>query len=107
MPTSLLKSRCLRHTDRPAVARCQRCGQAYCRECVVEHDRRLVCAECLRHQVMGSTAGRERVWRQRVPWAAGVQWGVAILCLWWLFYGLGVMLRRIPATMHNGVTWLP
>lgn len=82
------------------MARCRSCGQSYCRECVVEHEHRLMCADCLRREAL---RGQERA--GRVPWAALVQWVVAAGVLWVLFYGVAAVLRRVPSEVHDGLIW--
>jgi len=42
-----LQQRCWNHEAREAACRCPACGRAYCRECVSEHEGRLLCAVCL------------------------------------------------------------
>src|SRR5258705_3832205 len=80
--------RCARHSTREAAARCPGCGEFFCRECVVEHDGKLLCATCLAR----STAAREKrqhrlaVVRRAASAAAGA------LMLWLLFYCVGAML---------------
>jgi hypothetical protein len=43
-----LHQRCWNHEDREAVCRCPECGRSFCRECVGEHESRLLCAACLK-----------------------------------------------------------
>ncbi|WFB36770.1 rhomboid family protein [Kiritimatiellota bacterium B12222] len=43
----LTRIRCLNHGDREAVARCPGCHSYFCRECVIEHEGRMICASCL------------------------------------------------------------
>lgn len=43
-----LHQRCWNHEDREAVCRCPECGRSFCRECVGEHESRLLCAVCLK-----------------------------------------------------------
>ena len=38
---------CFQHPDREAVVRCPSCRKYYCRECVTEHDDRMLCSNCL------------------------------------------------------------
>ena len=38
---------CKIHPAREAVARCPECSSYYCRECITEHEFRMVCASCL------------------------------------------------------------
>ena len=45
---ALLANRCLHHPVREAVARCPECGQFFCRECITEHEDRVVCSSCLK-----------------------------------------------------------
>ena len=44
---TLTASKCRLHPDREAVARCVGCETLYCRECVAEHDGRMLCSACL------------------------------------------------------------
>src|ERR1043166_5979979 len=59
MPT-LLQQRCLNHSFREAVARCPECKRYFCRECVTEHDDRLICAACLKKLSRPAAARRVR-----------------------------------------------
>lgn len=45
--SALAHERCLNHETREAVCRCPECKNFFCRECVGEHDARLLCAICL------------------------------------------------------------
>jgi hypothetical protein len=45
--TAVAHQRCLHHHEREAVARCPECGHYFCRECITEHDERVICASCL------------------------------------------------------------
>lgn len=87
------------------MARCRSCGEAYCRECVVEHEHRLVCADCLRREAGRGEGRGPRGWLRRLPWAATVQWTAAALVMWVVFYGVARVLQRIPADVHDGVIW--
>jgi len=42
-----INQRCWNHESREAVSRCPGCGNSFCRECVTEHEYRLLCAACL------------------------------------------------------------
>jgi hypothetical protein len=42
-----LDHRCWNHETREAVCRCPECGRSFCRECVAEHEQRLLCTACL------------------------------------------------------------
>lgn len=51
MTPAPLHQRCWNHETREAVCRCPGCGRGFCRECVAEHEQRLLCAACLRAAV--------------------------------------------------------
>jgi hypothetical protein len=76
-----LQQRCWNHDAREAVCRCPACGRPYCRECVSEHEARLLCAACLSAQVRPRQAGGRRRIRAAALTLAG------ILTAWVLFYG--------------------
>ena len=54
MPGLMVHQSCWNHEAREAVCRCPECGRSYCRECVTEHEARLLCAVCLRKALVGS-----------------------------------------------------
>jgi hypothetical protein len=93
---------CLRHVTRPAVARCPSCHQSYCRECIVEHDYKLICADCLRALIESQSPARARF---RLPLAAVVQVVVGLALIWLGLYCAGLLLQRIPADVHDGLIW--
>ena len=49
--------RCLHHGEREAIARCPECGSFFCRECITEHDERVLCASCLAKITRPAIAG--------------------------------------------------
>ncbi len=93
--------RCVRHSSREAAARCPGCGEFFCRECVVEHDGKLLCATCI-----SRTAGAREVRRQRLVALRRVSSVTAAsLMLWMLFYAMGALLLKTPADFHDGTIW--
>ena len=84
MTGGLLEQRCWNHETREAVCRCPECARSYCRECVIEHQGRLLCAACV-----------GRVARQAAPRAGGSGLQAAamlaggLLLAWLLFWGAG------------------
>jgi hypothetical protein len=54
----LLGQRCANHELREAVCRCPQCRRSLCRECVTDHEGRLVCAACLRLSARNAPAPR-------------------------------------------------
>lgn len=97
----LSQQRCLNHALREAVARCPECGHFYCRECVTDHDDRIICASCLKKLV---AAGRHA----RFPIASFrllAQSLAGIVIIWLFFYLIGSTLISIPAAFHEGTLW--
>lgn len=97
----LADQHCYNHALREAVARCPECGQFYCRECVTEHEDRVVCASCLRKLVRRSL-------RRTRPLAWLTQSAQTLLGLflcWVFFYYLGRALLALPSTFHEGTVW--
>jgi hypothetical protein len=78
-----LDQRCTNHEMREAVCRCPLCRRSFCRECVTEHEDRLVCAACLR--AAARTAGAPRTTRRRAAEIAMTLGGV--LLAWAIFLG--------------------
>ena len=92
---------CQLHREREAVARCPSCKRFFCRECVTEHEGRVVCSACLRKE---GTEENRAAWKLGGAWrAAQVAAGLALA--WLAFYGLGSALVNIPSDFHDGVYW--
>jgi len=100
VPT-LVHQRCLNHEFREAVARCPECKRFFCRECVTEHEDRVLCAACLKKRVKG--AARRR-FRFAVMLVSG-QCLLGILTAWLFFYFVGRILLAIPDSFHEGTVW--
>ncbi len=99
---TIARKRCANHGAREAAARCPRCGRCFCRECVTEHDGRLVCAACLAALARAASPGRRRLFA-----GAGVAARLALgLALAWLFFHLcGRALLAVPSSFHEGTVW--
>jgi hypothetical protein len=89
-----LHQRCWNHETREAVCRCPSCGRPFCRECVSEHEARLLCAACLSAQVRERQPRRGRF----APAALAV---AGILLAWLLFYGAGRTLILVTARIQE------
>lgn len=94
--------RCVRHANREAVARCPSCSGFFCRECVVDHAGRLMCADCLARE---STAKKSDAPRRLAVLGRLGMAGAGVLVTWILFYSLGSLLLRIPPDFHEGTVW--
>ena len=100
--TKLHQRQCLNHAAREAVARCPECGQFYCRECIAEHEDRVICAACLRKLMRAAEKPR----RAAGAWLArGTLFGGSLTLGWIAFYLVGKILLSIPASVHDGTLW--
>ncbi len=99
--SGLAHQRCFNHAQREAVARCPECRRDYCRECVTEHDERLLCAACLRASVPARSLPRRSLARLL---RAG-QLALGVIAAWFFFYLVGEALVALPTTFHEGALW--
>jgi hypothetical protein len=98
---AIAQQRCFNHRSREAAARCPECGRFFCRECVTEHDDRVVCATCL-----ANIAGKRRKRRVRLGTVKPyLQATGGFVFLWWILYAIGQVLVRIPSAFHEGRMW--
>jgi len=81
--------------------RCPGCRRYFCRECVTEHDERLLCAVCL-NRLPGEGPRR----RGRLAWVKGaLAVALGLLLAWLFFYGIGQALAQIPVEREEGSAW--
>jgi hypothetical protein len=93
--------RCFNHSAREAAARCPECRRFFCRECVAEHDDRIICASCLKKIVAPGPAKS----RSFSSVARCIQLAVGILVAWFFFFIIGETLLRIPTSFHDSSLW--
>lgn len=98
---SLVTQRCFNHAQREAVARCPQCRHFLCRECVTEHDDRVICAACLGQIVRARSLSR-RTLAGFLHAGGGV---LGLLAAWFFFYLVGEGLLKLPASFHEGTLW--
>jgi hypothetical protein len=98
----LLHQRCLNHVTREAAARCPECKRFFCRECITEHEGKVICAECLTTQSASSSKGPRRV----AEIARGGAMTVGLGLVWLFFYYFGRLLLSIPSSFHEGTIWM-
>ncbi|MGF1448861.1 MAG: rhomboid family protein [Opitutales bacterium] len=97
--TQLVRNqRCFLHADREAVARCGECTRYFCRECVTEHDGRLLCKDCLGAQTMADDTRAAAIFPALSGWLLALG---SLTVLWLWFYGLGRLLARIPSQVPD------
>jgi len=93
---SIAQERCFNHAFREAVARCPECGRTFCRECISEHDDRVICAFCLKR------LSKKAVRRNRLAGLVRLaQILMGVLLLWSSFYLLGKALLTVPSAFHE------
>ena len=101
MTATTAHHRCLHHPAREAVARCPECREFYCRECITEHDDRVICSACLKKLV--APAARPRRSFSAVLRPMALLGG--LLTAWFFFYLIGHWATQIPSTFHSGSLW--
>ena len=92
-----LNQRCWNHEAREAACRCPACGRSYCRECVSEHDGRLLCAACLSALTVRrveETGGLRRL-------APPAMIAAGILLAWLIYWAAGVGLIGFLHRLEN------
>jgi hypothetical protein len=97
-----LQQRCWNHEEREASCRCPACGRSYCRECVSEHEGRLLCAACLIRVTAGAQQSGGRL--QKLSPAAMI--AAAILLAWLTYWAAGesvmAVIRRMQQEPKSG-----
>jgi hypothetical protein len=100
--SATLHQHCLNHPEREAVAKCPTCARPFCRECITEHDFRMICANCLAEFKGDKGKARPKL---RLPVMPMIQVVAGIAILWTVFYQIGEILVNIPVTFHEGKVW--
>jgi len=100
--SSLVHQRCFHHSLREAVARCPECRQFYCRECITEHEDRVICATCLK-KITAAPQPKRAVFAWAPPFA---QLSIGLSIVWFFFYLCGATLLSIPSSFHEGSVWV-
>ncbi len=96
--STLVRQRCFNHSGREAAARCLACDRFFCRECVTEHDDRLLCAACI-----ATLSRAAQTKRNRLGGLASLVFlalGVSVLFLTFYYTGLGLI--WLSSTFHQG-----
>lgn len=97
----MIGARCLNHADRESVARCPECRRSFCRECITEHEGRVICARCLARLL----APVPRPARSFIALTHPLAVIAGVLSAWLLFYGFGWLILNLPADVHDGTRW--
>jgi hypothetical protein len=104
MSDRLALQRCWHHSTREAVARCPECGRFFCRECVVEHEDRVICSGCLA-QLQAAVTARPKSRLDFTPLLRFAAACVGIIVGWILFFSAGRLLLAIPDSSHARDLW--
>ncbi len=99
--SEITQKRCSNHAQREAVACCPGCNRYFCRECITEHEDRVLCATCLQNLV-------EPLPPKSFRFPGLIQSGqflLGILILYVMFYYFAEILLAIPADFHEGTLW--
>lgn len=99
--SSLAHQRCFNHSQREAAARCPECRQFFCRECITEHDDRVICAGCLKKE-QTSAQTRRPVIKVALRLFLCL---ITVIGLWFFFFSVGDMLLSLPTSFHEGSVW--
>jgi hypothetical protein len=97
----LIHQRCNNHMYREAVARCPECGRFFCRECITEHDDKVLCAACLRKR---RKPGGRRIHSYQWFFRLG-HFFAGLVLLYVIFYYVAQILLALPADFHDGTLW--
>jgi hypothetical protein len=98
---SLTHQRCFNHAMREAVALCPECKRFFCRECITEHDDRVLCTDCL--QKLARKPLAQRFALAQIFWLAQAVAG--LLIVWYFFFLIGAGLLKLPDSFHEGTLW--
>lgn len=97
MSVTLARQRCWTHAQREAVSRCPECRRFYCRECVTEHDGRLLCVQCLSARTVIKAGRAGTRW---ALWTVAAMAGLLVSYL--MFHTVGYVLEQLPAAWSRG-----
>ena len=97
----MINERCFNHGTREAAARCPRCRRYFCRECVTEHEERVLCSACLKAMLHPGLTER----RSGAAMTGLAQCIAGFLLAWGFFYLFGRVLLSLPTTFHEGPHW--
>ncbi|HEU6446952.1 MAG TPA: rhomboid family protein [Verrucomicrobiae bacterium] len=101
MNFELTHQRCFNHASREAVARCPECKQFFCRECISEHDDRVLCSACLKKMTRPPLIRRFSFTQIR----RFAQFIFSFFLAWYFFFLIGEALLRLPDSFHQGTIW--
>ena len=96
---TLSKLHCFNHSLREAVARCLECNRYFCRECIIEHKERVICAECL-ERINAQEEKKDSIYLSIIT--RTIATFITIFILWFTYYAIGEQLQKIPTFFQKG-----
>ena len=99
--SAISHERCFNHALREAAARCPQCRRYFCRECVTEHDDRVLCTSCLKQ----STRLPLRKGKQMARLIKVICCIAGLLMAWFFFFLMGDMFTSLPSQFHKAGLW--
>jgi len=100
MSNLISEARCFKHVSREAAAKCPSCSKFYCRECVTEHEGRVLCVVCLEAELAIDEKDSEGIGRAILSVVLAIS---AYFLIVYLFFVLGRFLLSIPSDFHSGI----
>jgi len=101
MAEKVVQQHCWNHVVRGAVCQCPVCRRPFCRECVSEHDSRLLCATCIKAAVSSANKAPTR----RAAWLVLPAMALAsTLLVWAIFFSLGQLIME-SVTLTDRSAW--
>lgn len=101
MPENVAQQHCWNHAARGAVCRCPVCQHPFCRECVSEHDSKLLCASCIKASVAAANGTRAR---GTGPLQLAAMALASTLLAWAIFFSLGQIIME-SVTLADRSAW--
>lgn len=98
---TLRQQRCENHPGREASARCPECARFYCRECVTEHEDRVLCASCLARTSVKKKSS-STLWSLLPRLALAL---LALVAIYLAFLMGGNILISVPSHFHSTGGW--
>lgn len=96
---SLVAQRCFTHQSRGASGRCPGCIRFYCRECLTEHEGRVLCTRCL--HALNRPALLPKIgaggWSMRLVGAV-----LGLFAGYLFFLLIGRLFLFLPPSFHDG-----
>jgi len=100
-PENKLRSiRCANHKRREAAVKCLTCNKYFCRECITEYQKKMLCTDCLE-----KLSQKRKKRNLNIHFASGLTlfmfFMVSFFIAWLFFFWSGQILASIPQKYHD------